>query len=160
MARSSTTTTNTRPYAPIPSSPIVTPADELPIVADFITVAPSPSLSSTPKIPVETILSATTLTFNWIDNPAIRYSFPNADDSNEIIDIVKYQTTETLTASFLKSDAVSHTVKLTIDDGVIERIKALIKTSLDFHEENFHWPFDVNGIATFTSKEKLLDEFE
>jgi len=66
----------------------------------------------------------------------------------------------TLTASFLNANAKSHTVKLTVDDEDIKQIKALIKTSRDFLEESFHWPFDVNGIATFTSKENLSDEFE
>src|SRR5436305_15101463 len=51
-------------------------------------------------------------------------------------------------------------LKLTVDDEDIKQIKALIKTSPDFLEESFHWPFDVNGIATFTSKENLSDEFE
>ena len=55
---------------------------------------------------------------------------------------------------------MSHTVKLTIDGGDIEWIKALVKTSPDFREEGFHWPFDVNDIATFTSKENLSTEFE
>ena len=162
MARSSTTSVNnTRPYAPIPSPPIVTPAAEPPIVADSITVVPSRSLSSTPKNPVETILSVSTrLTFNWINNHGIRYPFPIAANSNEAIDIIEYQTTGTLTASFLNADAMSHTVKLTVDGEDIERIKTLVKTSADFLEESFHWPFDVNGIATFTSKENLSDEFE
>ena len=48
-----------------------------------------------------------------------------------------------------------YTVKLSIENGDIERIKALIKTSPDFLEESFHWPFDFNGITTFTSKENL-----
>ena len=63
-------------------------------------------------------------------------------------------------SSFLNADAKSHTVKLTIDNGDIERIKDLVKTSPDFLEESFHWPFDVNGIAPFTSKENLSTEFE
>jgi len=43
-----------------------------------------------------------------------------------------------LTASFLNADAMSHTVKLTVDDRDIERIKALVNTSFDFVEGNFH----------------------
>ena len=158
MARSST---NTRRSAPILSPPIATLAGELLTVTDSITVTPSRSLSSTPKKPIETTLSAsTTPTFYWIDNHAIRYPFPIADDSNEAIDVIEYQTTGTLTSSFLNTDAKSHTVKLTIDNGDIEWIKALVKTSPDFLEQSFHWPFDVNGIATFTSKENLSTEFE
>jgi hypothetical protein len=161
MARSSNTITNARPYAPIPSPSIVTHADQLPILADSIAVAPSRSLSSTPKNHIETILStSTTPTFNWIENHAIHYPFPITNDSNEMIDVVEYQTTGTLTASFLNADAKSHTVKLTVDERDIERIKALVKTSPDFVEETFHWPFDVNGIATFTSKQNLSAEFE
>ena len=73
-----------------------------------ITVASSRSLSSTPKNTIETTLSSsTTPTFNWIDNHAIRYPFPIADNSNETIDIIEYQTTGTLMASFLKADAMS-----------------------------------------------------
>src|SRR5438046_8557379 len=69
LTRSSTTTTNTRPYSPIPSPLIATPTDELPILAESIIIAPSRSLSSTPKNPIDTILFAsTTPTFNWIDN--------------------------------------------------------------------------------------------
>src|SRR5436305_7357850 len=156
MARASTTTTNSRPFAPIPSPPIATPADELHIIGDSITVAESRSLSSTPKNLIETIFStSTTPIFNWIDNHGIRYPFPIVDDSNEAIDVVEYQTTGILTASFLNADAMSHTVKLTVDDRDIERIKALVNTSPDFVEGNFHWPFDVNSIATFISKENL-----
>ncbi len=59
-------------------------------------------------------------------------------------------------ASFLNVDAKSHIIKLNIDDGDIEWIKALVKMSPDFLEESFHWPFDVNGIVTFTSKENLM----
>src|SRR5436190_22622774 len=55
---------------------------------------------------------------------------------------------------------MSHTIKLNIHNGDIERIKALVKTSPDFLEENFHWLFDINGIATFTSKENLSTEFD
>ena len=65
-----------------------------------------------------------------------------------------------MTASFLNADAKSHTVKLTVHDKDIERIKALVNTSPDFLEESFHWPFDVNGVATFTSKENLSAEFQ
>ena len=139
MARASTTTTNSRPFAPIPSPPIATPADELHIIDDFITVAESRSLSSTPKNLIETIFStSTTPIFNWIDNHDICYSFPIVDNSNEAIDVVEYQITEILTASFLNADAMSHTVKLTVDDRDIERIKALVNTSFDFVEGNFH----------------------
>ena len=131
------------------------------MIADSITVAPSRSLSSTPKNPIETLPSAsTTPTFNWIDNHAIRYPFPITDDSNEAIDVVEYQTTGTLTASFLNADAMSHTLKLTVDDKDIQQIKALVKTSPDFLEESFHWPFDINRLATFTSKQNLSAEFE
>ena len=63
-------------------------------------------------------------------------------------------------ASFLNAGAKSHTVKSTIHDGDIEWIKALIKMSPNFLEESFHWPFDVDVIATFTSKENLSAEFE
>jgi len=158
MPRSST---NTRRSAPIPSPPIATLAGEFPTVTDSITVTPSRSLSSTPKNSIETTLSAsTTPTFHWIDNHAIRYPFPIAGDSNEAIDVIEYQITGTLTSSFLNADAKSHTVKLTIDDGDIQRIEALVKTSPDFVEESFRWPFDVNGITTFTSKENLSTEFE
>ena len=161
MPRPSTTNTNTRPFAPIPSPPIVTPASELPVVTDSITVGPSRSLLSTPKNPIETTPPALTkLNFNWIDNHAIRYPFPIADDSNETIDVIEYQTTGTLTASFLNAGAMSHTIKLNIHNEDIERIKALVKTSPDFLEENFHWPFDINSIATFTSKENLSAEFD
>ena len=150
MARSTTTITNNRAFTPIPSPPILTRAAELPVVADSITVSISRSLSSTPKNPIETLVStSTTPTFNWIDNQTIRYPFPIADDSNEAFDVVEYQTTGTLTASFLNADAKSHTVKLMADDGNIKRIKALVKTSPDFLEESFHWPFDVNSITTF-----------
>ena len=55
---------------------------------------------------------------------------------------------------------MSHTIKLRIDVNDVERIKALVKTSPDFLEESFHWPFDINRIATFTSKENLSAEFE
>src|SRR5947207_6924748 len=114
MTRSFTTTTNSRLYTPIPSSSIATPADEIPIIADSITIAPSRSLSSTPKNPIKTISSdSIILIFNWIDNHAIRYSFPITDDSNEMVDVVEYQTTGTLTTSFLKADSKSHTAKLT-----------------------------------------------
>jgi len=65
-----------------------------------------------------------------------------------------------LTASFLNADAKSHTVKLTVHDRDIERIKALVNTSPDFLEGSFHWPFDINGVATFTSKENLSAEFQ
>ena len=161
MPRPSTTNINTQLFAPIPSPPIVTPASKLPIVADSITVGPLRSLSSTPKNPTETILPASiTPTFNWIDNNGIRYPFPIVDDSNETVDVVEYQTTGTLTASFLNANAMSHTVKFIIENGDIEQIKTLIKTSPDFLEESFHWPFDINGIATFTSKENLSAEFE
>jgi len=51
----------------------------------------------------------------------------------------------------------SHTVELTIINAHIERIKDLVKTSPDF---DFHWPFDINSITTFTSKENLTSEFE
>jgi hypothetical protein len=98
--------------------------------------------------------------FNWIDNHAIRYPFPIADDSNETIDVIEYQTTGTLTTSFLNAGAMSHTIKLNVHNEDIERIKALVKTSPDFVEENFHWPFDINGIATFNSKENLSADFD
>ena len=161
MPRPSITNTNTRPLAPIPSPLIVTPASELPVVTDSITVGPSRSLSSTLKNPIETTpFALTKLNFNWIDNHAIHYPFPVADDSNETIDIIEYQTTGTLTASFLNAGAMSHTIKLNVHNGDIERIKALVKTSPDFLEENFHWLFDINGIATFTSKENLSTEFD
>ena len=77
------------------------------------------------------------------------------------MDVVEYQITGTLTASFFNADAMSsHTVKLTVNDRDIERIKALVKTSPDFVEESFHWPFDINSIAAFTSKENLSAEYE
>jgi len=62
--------------------------------------------------------------------------------------------------SFLNADTKSHTVKLTVANADIERIKDLVKTSPDFIKQNFHWPFDINSIATFTSKENLSSEFE
>ena len=151
MPQPSITTTDTCPYAPVRSRPLATPARELPIVGDCITIAPSPS---TPKNPSKTP------NFYWIENRAICYPFPIPDDSNEEIDVIEYQTTGRLKASFLNTDAKSHTVKLTVDDKDIERIKVLVNTSPDFLEGSFHWPFDVNGIATFTSKENLSAEFE
>src|SRR5437667_9436525 len=123
MARSSS---NTRRSAPILSPPIATLAGDLLPVTDSITVTPSRSLSSTPKNPIETLSASTAPTFYWIDNHAIRYPFPIADDSNEAIDVIEYQTTGTLTLSFLNADAKSHTVKLMIDNGDIERIKAIV----------------------------------
>src|SRR5436190_6513489 len=101
MAQSST---NTRRSAPILSPPIATLASELLTITDSITVTPSRSLSSTPKNPIETTLStSTTPTFYSIDKHAIRYPFPIADDSNEAIDVIEYQTTGTLTSSFLNA---------------------------------------------------------
>ena len=116
MARPSITTTDTRAYTPIRSRPLATPARELPVVGDCITIAPSPSVSSTPKNPIATILSSKTPNFNWIENRAIHYPFPIPDDSNEEIDVIEYQTTGTLKASFLSADAKSHIVKVTVDD--------------------------------------------
>jgi hypothetical protein len=160
MPRTSTTI-NTRLIIPTPSSLPIIHSDEIPNITDSITVTSSRSLSSTPKNLIETITPAsTTPTFNWIDNHGIRYPFPIADDSNDTIDVIEYQTTGTLTTSFLNADAKSHTVKLTIINTDIDRIKDLVKTSPDFLEQNFHWPFDINGIATFTSKENLNSEFE
>jgi len=157
MARPSITTTDAHPYTPIRTRPLATPARELPVVGDCIAIAPSPS---TPKNPIATLLSSKTPNFNWIENRAIHYPFPIPDDSNEEIDVIEYQTTGTLKASFLNADAKSHTVKLTVDDRDIERIKGLVNTSPDFLEGSFHWPFDVNGVATFTSKENLSAEFQ
>ena len=109
MPRSSTTITNNCSYARNPSPSIVTSIGEPPIVAESITVASSRSLSSTPKNPTETILPVSiTPTFNWIDNNGIRYPFPVVHDSNEAIDVIEYQTTGTLTASFLNANAMSH----------------------------------------------------
>lgn len=51
-------------------------------------------------------------------------------------------------------------VKLTVANADIERIQHLVKISPDFVEHNFHWPFDVNGVVTFTSKENLFSKFE
>ena len=151
MARSSTTTANPCPYlCPIPSPSIVTPAAERPrnIVADSIAVVPSWSLSSTPKYSVQTRRSTPTKsTFNWIDNHC--YPFPIADDSNETIDVIEYKSTRILMASFLIADAKSRTVNW---------IKALVRTSPDFIEENFHWSFAV--VVTFTSKQNLSAQFE
>ncbi len=77
-----------------------------------------------------------------------------------MIDVIEYQITRILTASFLNTDVKFYTIKLNIDDGDIEWIKILVKMSPDFLEESFHWSFDINGIATFISKENLSIEFE
>ena len=65
-----------------------------------------------------------------------------------------------MTAAFLNADAKSYTIKLTVDERDIEHIKALVKSSPDFLEETFHWPFNIDSIATFTSKENLSAQFE
>ena len=81
------------------------------------------------------------------------------DESNETVDVIEREITGTLTASFLNAGALSHTVKLKIDVHDIERVEDLVKTSPDFLDGTFRWPFD-NGIATFTSKENLSSEFQ
>ena len=81
------------------------------------------------------------------------------DESNETVDVIEREITGTLTASFSNASALSHTVKLKIDVHDIERVEDLVKTSPDFLNGTFRWPFD-NGIATFTSKENLSSEFQ
>ena len=153
MPRASTTI-NTHLFSPTSSSLSIIPTDETPTIISSITITQSRSLSSIPKNPIETIMPAsTTPTFTWVDNHGIHHPFPIVNDSNKPIDVIEYQTTGTLMTSFLNADAKSHTVKLTLANADIERIKDLVKTSPNFIEQNFHWPFDINGIATFTSKE-------
>jgi hypothetical protein len=155
MARRSTTATKTQSAASN-QSPINVATVKRPIV-DSVTVAPGRSLSSTTQNVIQTEPSVT-----WIENHAIRYPFPVGDDSTGTLNVIEWRTTGTLTASFLNANALSHTVKLKLDPEDIERIKAFIKTSPDYIEENFRWPFtvDIDTIATFTSKENLAAEFE
>src|SRR5579859_765917 len=77
-------------------------------------------VSSTPKIPIQTILPDSS-TGSPITPFVIHSPLMTIQISNRAIDIVEHQTTGMLTASFLNADAKSHTVKLTVDDKDIEQ---------------------------------------
>jgi len=94
----------------------------------------------------------------WVENNGVRYPFPaNNEDykGNDVFDPIQFETIGLVTTSFLNAGAVSHTIKFMIPKEDIQRIKTLVKSSLEFQpRDEFHWPF-VDGVAAASNKDNL-----
>jgi hypothetical protein len=85
-------------------------------------------------------------------------SLRNPDgDSDEAEDMVEFTVTSTVADIFFDAKAKSHTVTVDISRGEVDAIKALVRTSLNFTECHYCWPFAGTN-AKFTSKDDISSE--
>jgi len=105
--------------------------------------APTPEASPPPSI-------------EWVPNKGRFHAFHTSIDAGDydIQEILEFETTGVLTRAFLKADAKSHTVYVSLAPSEIERIKTIVRSVPNFREPGYRWPLE-DGNAKFTSKDNL-----
>jgi hypothetical protein len=109
------------------------------------------------------IAPASSSSVKWVDNNGVKYPFPahEADyDGDDVFNPIQFNATGIVSAAFLNVGALSHTLKFTIAQDDVQRIKTLIESSPDYRAtDQFKWPF-VDGVATANNKDNLASAFE
>jgi hypothetical protein len=100
---------------------------------------------------------------HWIGNKGRYHAFepksPDANDDDDIQNILEFEAIGIFPRVFLQAYVKSHTVIVIIGRTEIDRIKSVIFSVSNFQERGYRYPFDGFDVE-FTPKENLDDVYE
>ena len=97
----------------------------------------------------------------WVRNRGRYFLFPISDDDNgdEEKDMVEFSVVGTVVDTFFDSKAKSHMITVNITRAEMEAIKTLVRSSPDFVDHHYRWPF-VGTNAKFRSRDDIGTDFQ
>ena len=132
---------------PVPSSA------PLPTINAIDNVVPTSSPSSTTSHTL-TPVTARVPSFEWVvtnRRPHPCTTEIATEDGAEIRTAVLFDVEGTVTDSYLRADAFSHSISIRLSLAAMDEIKRIVRTAPGHNDVGFRWPFE-NGIAKFTHK--------
>ena len=94
----------------------------------------------------------------WRKKGARYYAF-SAQDEQGRRGVIERTLKGTVTNSYLRAGALSHTVSVDVDAQDLEDLKSLIKTAPGFDAKRYRWPFE-GTVVKLTSRKDLSSEYK
>src|SRR5579859_7026479 len=113
---------------------------------------------STDPSPVVVSIDVTMGTVAWHKKGARYYAF-SAQDEHGKRGVIERTLEGTVTNSYLRAGAMSHSISIEVNPKDLEDLKSLIKMSPGFDAKAYRWPFK-GTVVKLNSRKDLLSEYK